>query len=57
MLELALHDDNAVPDAKLGEGMVREFERQCKETRWSAERRRCLHAAFVEEDTLRCPAQ
>jgi hypothetical protein len=56
LLELATRENGGRPEAKLREGMVREFERQCRESPWSRERRACLQTAVEQEDTLRCPA-
>ena len=52
---LAERDNQAGADPKLAKGMSAEFDRQCRETPWSDERRTCLAAARSQDATLRCP--
>jgi hypothetical protein len=54
LIELAEHDNAAPAGSDLGAGMRGELTRQCREVPWSPARRRCLHAAPVQEATLDC---
>ena len=55
LVRLAERDNQADADPKLAKGMKAEFDRQCRETPWSDERRKCLTAARSQDATLDCP--
>jgi len=54
LVRLAERDNQADADPKLAKGMRAEFDRQCRETPWSEERRTCLAAARSQDATLDC---
>lgn len=57
LVRLAERDNLAAADPNLAKGMRAEFDRQCRETPWSDERRKCLTAARSQDATLGCPKQ
>ena len=57
LVRLAERDNQADAEPKLAKGMTAEFDRQCRETPWSDERRKCLAAARSQDATLGCPKQ
>jgi hypothetical protein len=57
LVELAERDNRDTASSSLESGVRNESTRQCRETPWTEERRRCLVAAATQEDTLACPSK
>lgn len=57
LVVLAERDNHNLASSALETGVRGESSRQCRETPWTEERRRCLLAAATQEDTLSCPGK
>lgn len=55
LVELASQDNASAAPSALAAGVRGESARQCRETPWTEQRRRCLLAARTQEETLACP--
>ena len=55
LVELAEQDNASRASPSLAAGVRSESARQCRETPWTEQRRRCLVAATTQEQTLACP--
>jgi hypothetical protein len=55
LVDIAEKDNQSSAPASLASGVRSESARQCRETPWTEERRRCLVAATMQEQTLACP--